>query len=35
MADYSELRKEFNEVSDFLLILGDEKQQVILIRLLE
>lgn len=35
MTDYSELREEFHAVSNFLLILGDEKRQAILIRLLE
>ncbi|WP_207941528.1 hypothetical protein DOK78_000293 [Enterococcus sp. DIV2402] len=35
MADFTELKKEFSEVSDFLIALGDEKRQAIIIRLLE
>ena len=35
MADFTELKKEFAEVSDFLIALGDEKRQAIIVRLLE
>lgn len=27
MTDFTELKKEFSEVSDFLIALGDEKRQ--------
>ncbi len=35
MADFTELKKEFADVSDFLIALGDAKRQAIIIRLLE
>ena len=35
MTDYKYLKKELTEVSDFLIALGDEKRQAIIIRLLE
>ncbi|MBO0431324.1 metalloregulator ArsR/SmtB family transcription factor [Enterococcus sp. DIV0660C] len=35
MADFTNLKKEFSEVSNFLIALGDEKRQAIIIRLLE
>ncbi|MGX7350554.1 ArsR family transcriptional regulator [Enterococcus canis] len=35
MADLSKLKQEFAEVSDFLIALGDEKRQAIIIRLME
>ncbi len=35
MAYFTELKKEFAEVSDFLIALGDEKRQAIIVRLLE
>ena len=35
MTDYKYLKKELAEVSDFLIALGDEKRQAIIIRLLE
>lgn len=35
MADFTELKKEFTAVSDFLIALGDEKRQAIILTLLE
>lgn len=35
MADFTQLKKEFAAASDFLIALGDEKRQAIIIRLLE
>jgi len=35
MSDYAELQKNLNDVSDFLIALGDEKRQAIIIKLLE
>lgn len=35
MADYSDLKQDLKEVSNFLVTIGDEKRQAILIRLLE
>lgn len=35
MADFTGLKKDFAEVSDFLIALGDEKRQAIIIALLE
>ncbi|HJG22450.1 winged helix-turn-helix transcriptional regulator [Enterococcus durans] len=35
MADYSMLKQELNDLSDFLIALGDKKRQAIIIRLLE
>lgn len=34
MADLTALKKEFSEVSDFLIALGDEKRQAIILALL-
>lgn len=34
MADFTELKKEFSAVSEFLVALGDEKRQAIIIALL-
>ncbi|GLC88882.1 ArsR/SmtB family transcription factor [Lysinibacillus piscis] len=35
MSDLNQLKKEFDEVSDFLIALGDEKRQAIIITLLQ
>lgn len=35
MPDFTALKKDFAEVSDFLIALGDEKRQAIIIALLE
>lgn len=35
MSDYAQLQKNLNDVSGFLIALGDEKRQAIIIRLLE
>ncbi|MFK4568098.1 ArsR/SmtB family transcription factor [Enterococcus sp. UD-01] len=35
MTDYSMLKQEFYDLSDFLIALGDKKRQAIIIRLLE
>jgi DNA-binding transcriptional ArsR family regulator len=35
LTDYSMLKQEFYDLSDFLIALGDKKRQAIIIRLLE
>lgn len=35
MTDYSVLKQDFYDLSDFLIALGDKKRQAIIIRLLE
>lgn len=35
MTDYSILKQDFYDLSDFLIALGDKKRQAIIIRLLE
>ena len=35
MIDYANLQQDFSELSDFLIALGDQKRQAIIIRLLE
>ncbi|CAM3089211.1 ArsR/SmtB family transcription factor [Lactiplantibacillus plajomi] len=35
MSDYTELQKNLTDISDFLIALGDDKRQAIIIKLLE